>query len=838
MVPRLFAAALLLPAADAQIQRLQPGGVESLDTVDHVLQFSEMIRLAESKILAINELPTVTLKNSEPPLGNLGFVGKHTSPNALASGSPGNQWARAQRLMAFPQSLVGSIDDRTNQESQPLVALPVARDLAQVSNGTRNGVAVLDSKDKGRIESHAAETVGASQISSRLISTDSKVSFSPILTQSIGAAEVHLPNGHTGLLTVVEPTRLTSYSSPFVPIVADAREMSNEIGQPRNQSIGVGGNLIVDPVKLPIIVKLQPSDLMHYGFQITELNVQLADLPQEPDFNAVPTIIRTDARLHRLDESFEISTRIETAPVQISLRPSRNTVVVSRQQSIAVTTSSQPKATTHDTDGQQQAAISSSTDRNSDPRVQAFRAPPASLASGSVPVTDMAISTISIPTESALVIESTPQHPSETVQKTDTAIKFNTHHNSSSAIGETLISASTDQIPRVTATTKDSTQEFNRATEAFDTTDGRILSADSSSKIDPSSQLSVFPKSFKQSPVSRSAKQDQFVEAIRGQDSSDSPVLSEIVKQNMVSDGAKPDGLVEASSGHFASQLIHRVTTPHLPVKSEHVRHRRPEPISAEDQRNSIPTNVRPIDDNLSSPSPQFEDDDLELPVELPARTLREPTNDIRQAKVPSESAGPPVDGPAATSPPPPVVSVGAEDVSAQTEIQIPPNLMLRATVNTSYHGQSIGDSNVEFARDSWGLVQETIVSRATDYVERGRMVVDADALRFEIQVEPPELGKLRILLADSNGAIMAHIVADHDVTLTVLERELPALKQSLQEAGIDNVDVGVSQDESAARQWHNVKRPSIPVVDSAASDASGQRDPTTSSAHHIDLIV
>jgi flagellar hook-length control protein FliK len=61
---------------------------------------------------------------------------------------------------------------------------------------------------------------------------------------------------------------------------------------------------------------------------------------------------------------------------------------------------------------------------------------------------------------------------------------------------------------------------------------------------------------------------------------------------------------------------------------------------------------------------------------------------------------------------------------------------------------------------------------------------------RFEIRLDPPELGRINVRLeVDHDGKVTSHLVADRQETLDMLRRDAPALERSLQDAGLKTGD-------------------------------------------------
>jgi flagellar hook-length control protein FliK len=61
---------------------------------------------------------------------------------------------------------------------------------------------------------------------------------------------------------------------------------------------------------------------------------------------------------------------------------------------------------------------------------------------------------------------------------------------------------------------------------------------------------------------------------------------------------------------------------------------------------------------------------------------------------------------------------------------------------------------------------------------------------RFEIRLDPPELGRIDVRLdVDRDGKVTSRVVVDRPETLAILQRDAPELERSLQEAGLKTAD-------------------------------------------------
>ena len=150
------------------------------------------------------------------------------------------------------------------------------------------------------------------------------------------------------------------------------------------------------------------------------------------------------------------------------------------------------------------------------------------------------------------------------------------------------------------------------------------------------------------------------------------------------------------------------------------------------------------------------------------------------------------------------------------------------AKTDATIPGRSENGHTLELHRASWPKLEQSLLQQATDYVARARMLSGArGAVHFELHVEPPELGTLRISLSEIDGGIATRIVVDREATYQLLERELSGLKQSLQQAGVDTVDVGVSRDDGSGARWNDLERSNQRPQEGEPSDQSNPDAPS-----------
>lgn len=97
---------------------------------------------------------------------------------------------------------------------------------------------------------------------------------------------------------------------------------------------------------------------------------------------------------------------------------------------------------------------------------------------------------------------------------------------------------------------------------------------------------------------------------------------------------------------------------------------------------------------------------------------------------------------------------------------------------------------------------------------------------RFEIRLDPPELGRIEVRLdVDRDGRITSHVVADRRDTLDLLQRDASGLQRALQDAGLKTSDNGLQfslRDQSSGQQQpQNSSTPApLAVEDDSPIDA------------------
>ena len=84
---------------------------------------------------------------------------------------------------------------------------------------------------------------------------------------------------------------------------------------------------------------------------------------------------------------------------------------------------------------------------------------------------------------------------------------------------------------------------------------------------------------------------------------------------------------------------------------------------------------------------------------------------------------------------------------------------------------------------------------------------------RIEIELDPPELGRMSVELTESEGGVTARISANREATAALVDSQLSALKQTLHDAGVSVSEFHVSYDfnHSAHQQSRHDAEPQQP---------------------------
>ena len=89
----------------------------------------------------------------------------------------------------------------------------------------------------------------------------------------------------------------------------------------------------------------------------------------------------------------------------------------------------------------------------------------------------------------------------------------------------------------------------------------------------------------------------------------------------------------------------------------------------------------------------------------------------------------------------------------------------------------------------------------AESIVTRAELVRNGGETRFEMRLDPPELGTVWVRLSDSPRGVVAHIVAASTAAHQALEGGLPGLRDALQQADVQLSGFELAQGESSGQE-------------------------------------
>jgi len=118
----------------------------------------------------------------------------------------------------------------------------------------------------------------------------------------------------------------------------------------------------------------------------------------------------------------------------------------------------------------------------------------------------------------------------------------------------------------------------------------------------------------------------------------------------------------------------------------------------------------------------------------------------------------------------------------------------------------------------------------------------DDQAVRFEMRLDPPELGRVTIRLEKSKGKVTVKLLVANEAARVAVERELPALQQSLEDAGV-NLDQFDLSKHSGRHSDDRSDRDRSPMLQWMPEREVGTSPPTTvqtdgTTAGQVDLRV
>lgn len=126
--------------------------------------------------------------------------------------------------------------------------------------------------------------------------------------------------------------------------------------------------------------------------------------------------------------------------------------------------------------------------------------------------------------------------------------------------------------------------------------------------------------------------------------------------------------------------------------------------------------------------------------------------------------------------------------------------------------------------------------------VSQSRYVSSNGHTYMEVQLDPPELGTVRIQLSESEHGMRAKLVVANESTLRTIESELPTLRQSLADAGVSIDQFDLSQN-NRGEQWDEAARGDEIQPPTFRQTGSQHQSPietpqARTSDYQIDLVV
>ena len=125
-----------------------------------------------------------------------------------------------------------------------------------------------------------------------------------------------------------------------------------------------------------------------------------------------------------------------------------------------------------------------------------------------------------------------------------------------------------------------------------------------------------------------------------------------------------------------------------------------------------------------------------------------------------------------------------------------------------------------------------------TAFANRVAWMVNRNLQIAELQLYPPELGRVEVRISVQNGAADIHFGAQHVLAREAIESALPKLRETLAEGGLDTVTVDVSRHalpDGRSSGFHNASRQFS--ADTPISDGPVEEEGTQEVQAHDGLI-
>ena len=105
--------------------------------------------------------------------------------------------------------------------------------------------------------------------------------------------------------------------------------------------------------------------------------------------------------------------------------------------------------------------------------------------------------------------------------------------------------------------------------------------------------------------------------------------------------------------------------------------------------------------------------------------------------------------------------------------------------------GQAISEttSSVRHTEPPQRVSESSPTRQIANHIVSSRQVNDAGSTKIEVTLDPPELGRVSIQLAETNDRVTVRVLAIEPATLNSIKADLNTLVENLREAGIDVED-------------------------------------------------
>ncbi len=239
---------------------------------------------------------------------------------------------------------------------------------------------------------------------------------------------------------------------------------------------------------------------------------------------------------------------------------------------------------------------------------------------------------------------------------------------------------------------------------------------------------------------------------------------------------------------------------------------------------NTAPTNV-PTPNALT---PTVPISNIESPLTTPVSTLT-------PRAVPNASPAP-VSAPTAFVPVPPnaIATTTAPALTRPAEVVEPksPDNDFGDAARTSGFGSGVpapfSPNTTTAPRATYTAQPPTPAVQVADgIITHAHLVERAGTTEFQLRLDPPELGPVRIRLTQNGDGINGQVMVSDDAIRRMIESQLPELRQRLEAAGVALQSFDVSTDANTGGAGRNPYRSDAPTVDvTAATTASTPRAP------------